>query len=85
MNPVSTLSHSPATTDGGWVLEEMVCIPVLPKSYILMELYYTPLRQETVNMGLVAGRYRETSAHLPRSKCTTFLVASYNHQLTPLT
>ncbi len=48
------------------------------------ELHYTPLRQETINMGLVAGRYRETRAHLPRSKCTRFLVASYNHQLTPL-
>ena len=84
MTLASTLSHSPATTDGGWVLEEMVCIPVLLKSYILMGLYYTPLRQETVNMGLVARRYQGTSAHLPRSKCTTFLVASYNHQLTPL-
>jgi len=38
MNLVSTLSHSPATTDGGWGLEEMVCIPVLSlsNSYILM-------------------------------------------------
>jgi hypothetical protein len=67
---VSTLSHSPATMDGGSGLAEMVCTPVLPKSYLLMEPRYTSLRQKTVDMGLVAGRYQETRAHLPRSKCT---------------
>ena len=67
----STLSHSPATTDGGWGLAEMVCTPVLLNSNILMELRYTPLRHGPVNMGLVAGRYQETRAHFPRSKCTS--------------
>ena len=47
------LSHSPATTDGGWGLAEMVCTPVLLNPNILMVLHYAPLRQGPVNMGLV--------------------------------
>jgi len=67
-----------SSNDGRWLGTggDGLCTPVLPKLYLLMEPRFTLVRQKTVSMGLVAGRYQETCAHLSRGKCTKYLVAS---------